>query len=251
MLSLKASSLAGGRTSVVQRASNRNRNILESLTGAINHRHCATHPAPLPHDAPPKKKNSKPSQMEKKCLNEKVVEENTRSDTGKIPDIPSNSWSSIGFEPEDANDPNKWKKFAWKYVGAVLLFFVSYKTLHWYVDRIEEEGQQSKKNLEESREFSNELKKGGTTSVNTSSMLQNAVEQNPELKRMLEPITESSFQTSSELEELYKFRDELNAKLRELRKRGRNPEIDAEKKEVQIELKALASEISTLERNKS
>ncbi|KAI0565964.1 hypothetical protein FGB62_13g128 [Gracilaria domingensis] len=254
-LSFRAASIAGFRRSVTQSSNGQMR--LEPLTTTWCRRHCAAQPAPSrppsPTEAPRTEPKPQPAQVSaKREVEEKVTEKGTESGTDsspRIPDIPSNSWTSIGFEPQDANDPNKWKKFAWKYVGAVLLFFVSYKTLHWYVDRIEEEGKQRKKGLEETREFSNELKSGGNSSAGVSSMFQNTVEQNADFKRMMDE-QQSSIQTSSELDELYRYRDELDSRLRELRKQGRTPEIDAEKKEVKLELRSLAGEISTLERKK-
>lgn len=173
----------------------------------------------------------------------------------KIPDIPSNSWTSIGFEPQDENDPHKWKKFAWKYAGAVLVFFISYKTLHWYVDRIEEEGKQQKKGMEEAREFSDELKKQGSSPLGASIFADGPKElrrdeQHADLLKMLDAAKENESQTSSELDELYRYRGELEEKLRDLRKRGRTPEIDAEKRDVKLDLKELAKDIYALETKK-
>lgn len=73
-----------------------------------------------------------------------------------IPNIPS---TSLGlFEEADQKDPNKWKKFAWKYAGAVLLFMISYKTLHWYVDRLEADGKRRRAEVEENKKIAQELR---------------------------------------------------------------------------------------------
>lgn len=72
----------------------------------------------------------------------------------KIPDVPS---TSLGFfEEADAKDPNKWKKFAWKYLGSLVTFLIAYKTLHWYVDRLEADGKRRREELEEQKAMSKE-----------------------------------------------------------------------------------------------
>jgi hypothetical protein len=49
------------------------------------------------------------------------------------------------------NDPLKWKKFVWKYVGALIVFGASYKGLHWYVDSLSKEGKRRREEMEISK----------------------------------------------------------------------------------------------------
>jgi hypothetical protein len=46
------------------------------------------------------------------------------------------------------HDPLKWRKAAWKYFGAVAIFGVFYKALHWYVDGVVAEGKRKREDME-------------------------------------------------------------------------------------------------------
>ncbi|PXF47766.1 hypothetical protein BWQ96_02448 [Gracilariopsis chorda] len=259
---LRAATAAGLRRQITRDVVNGN---VTRLTALLQSRYCAAQPAP---SRPPRTNDNPQSESTSQAKLSPQPETRTDKDSSidkpaetatepaaKIPDIPSNSWTSIGFEPQDENDPHKWKKFAWKYAGAVLVFFISYKTLHWYVDRIEEEGKQQKKGMEEAREFSDEMKKQGSSPLGASILPDGSKElrrdeQHADLLKMLDTAKENEIQTSSELDELYRYRGELEEKLRDLRKRGRTPEIDAEKKEVKLDLKELTKDIHALEAKK-
>lgn len=219
----------------------------------------------------------------------KVVDENTvkTPSDGKIPDVPS---SSLGlWEEQDAKDPNKWKKFAWKYAGAVVLFLISYKTLHWYVDRMEAEGKRHRDELEEKKKVSEELQasqkrlpifdgpsssvppsermptpvilppspiistisENATVSDDESSVSQPQTQQLP--KELLDQFAAPLPQTSSELDELYAYRRELETQLaKHMEKSVSTEEQNSDEVgEIREELASLAAEIQHLEKKKN
>lgn len=219
-----------------------------------------------------------------KMANENTVK--TPSD-GKIPDVPA---SSLGlWEEQDAKDPNKWKKFAWKYAGAVVLFLISYKTLHWYVDRMEAEGKRHRDELEEKKKVSEELQasqkrlpifdgpsssvppsermptpvilppspiistisENATGSDDESSVSQPQTQQLP--KELLDQFAAPLPQTSSELDELYAYRKELETQLaKHMEKSVSTEEQDSDEAgEIREELASLAAEIQHLEKKKN
>lgn len=200
--------------------------------------------------------------------------------TEKIPDIPS---SSLGlWEEQDAKDPNKWKKFAWKYAGSVVVFLVAYKALHWYVDRVEAEGKRQREELEEKKKISEELHASQRTLpifaspplgvpqsdaipkpsalVPSPLLTQPANNQiasdNPDLqpqtpqvpKDLLDQFAAPLPQTSSELDELYAYRKELQEKLIELSRGEPSAQTRVtELEDLREELASLAEEICFLE----
>lgn len=108
--------------------------------------------------ATPRPPNAMPS-AEAKAAKAKGLEEATAKVTAVegpavLPDVPS---TSLGFvEDPAANDPLKWKKFAWKYGASVAVFFVSYQALHWYVGKIETDGKRKRREMEENKTLVNE-----------------------------------------------------------------------------------------------
>lgn len=198
----------------------------------------------------------------------------TEQSAAKIPDVSS---TSLGLEDPMTNDPLKWKKFAWKYAGAVLLFFVSYKTLHWYVDRLEADGKRRREEVEENKSLIQEM--NGTqqpqgadgipgipvasavvanqtveassgnsaTPLGPQSVLQQGAEEPLQQMRIFDPVKEEEPHLVSELDELYVYKIELETKLRDLGELERTGEIDAEKLEIETELKSLAEDIVDLE----
>lgn len=204
---------------------------------------------------------------------------------GKIPDVPS---SSLGlWEEQDEKDPNKWKKFAWKYAGAVVVFLISYKTLHWYVDRMEAEGKRQRDELEEKKKISEELHASqkrlpifdgpSPSGIRPSERLHTpptlppspilstmsesptpsdeyvADPQTPQLpKELLDQFAAPLPQTSSELDELYAYRKELEVQLAthvggSASKGEQGSDQIAEMRE---ELASLAEEIQQLEKKR-
>lgn len=198
------------------------------------------------------------------------------SSSSTIPDVPS---QSLGlFEEQDARDPNMWKKYAWKYIGALVLFLGAYETLHWYVDKVEEENklrhdknnEQTTTNgtssTEEQNADQNEMPflMAGTspsvvsTAANTSSVatpaslipLQQQTQDHQDSDsvdeywaQMVAHATQSTSIASSELDELYAYKRELEAQLQTA-----GAGISAELKE---ELEAVNEEIEIFERKKS
>lgn len=162
---------------------------------------------------------------------------NTTLNKPAIPDVPSTSWSSLGFEEKDAKDPNKWKKFAWKYAGAVLLFMISYKTLHWYTDRLEADAKRKRKEMEEDREIAHQIR--------TS---------DPQSERFpfMEPLKDvpSLPETSSELDELYAYKAQLENDLRALKSQSGTSQTRQQTNQLETELKDLANDIALLEMKK-
>lgn len=174
---------------------------------------------------------------------------------GPIPDIGS---TSLGIDNPESTDPLKWQKFAWKYAGAVLLFFVSYKTLHWYVDRLEADGRRMREEVEENKEIVREIeggaKKGEGERVSREEGSDGALiarakevqdEKLPPL-RVFDAVKEEDVGVVSELEELYVYKIELEGKLRGLGEGEWSEEVGKEKMEVEEELKALEVEIRDL-----
>lgn len=194
----------------------------------------------------------------------------------KIPDVPS---TSLGlFEEADEKDPNKWKKFAWKYGGAVLLFMISYKTLHWYVDRLEADGKRRREEMEENKNIANEIREKGSefpslsssVSIGASDTDENVplspMSKSPSASALPPGSTQLQTQTpqeffdqlsaqvltsSSELDELYTLKGELEKKRKDISNRqvaGDN--CSDELSNLDIELEALHDEIKYLEGRK-
>lgn len=187
--------------------------------------------------------------------------------------IPEVNSTALGLEDPDANDPYKWQKFAWKYAGAVLLFFISYKTLHWYVDRLEADGIRKREELEENKTISQEIYGDQTTGLanampqqgtpgfgvfqNVSEPAPQPLQQNPvgiaPNEQPVDPETTLSQmmpqyipQTTSELDELYAYKDELENQLKELQKRSGSRENVDQKLSLKSELEDLEAEIAQL-----
>lgn len=181
-----------------------------------------------------------------------------------LPDINS---TTLGAEDPMSKDPLKWRKFLWKYAGALLLFMVGYKSLHWYVDGLEKEGKKRREEVEENKDIVKQLQTqkgggspgapvGGMSTVQMGMMgtgsgmveseehimsraRQMQDERLPEL-RVFDTVKDEAPGSVSELDELYVYRIELQAKLRDL---GPGEEAD----DVQKELDALAGDIEELE----
>lgn len=204
--------------------------------------------------------------------------------TPKIPDVPS---SSLGlFEEADAKDPNKWKKFAWKYVGALLLFMVSYKTLHWYVDRVEADGKRRREELEENKKLGQEIREKasefspaqpsnsampgiapvaslanldtgnlstaqGTNEQSSLSSSSQSQQQNPQTPlELYEQVASQIPAASSEVDELYAYQRELQQKRVQLSVDSNSEAVRAEISDIDSELLALDEEIKFLESKK-
>lgn len=203
----------------------------------------------------------------------------------RIPDVPA---SSLGlWEEQDAKDPNKWKKFAWKYAGAVILFLISYKTLHWYVDRMEAEGKRQREELEVKKKVSEELHASqkrlpifdgpSPASVPSSERLPAAAALSPSPiistisenavsaeepaaqsetaqlpKELLDKFAAPLPQTSSELDELYAYRKELEAQIGVYmgETASTHEQGTGGIEELKEELASLAEEIQLLEKKK-
>lgn len=201
-----------------------------------------------------------------------AAEANSAKPDPKIPDVPS---TSLGMEDPDANDPLKWKKFAFKYAGAVLLFMISYKTLHWYVDRLEADGKRQRAEVEENKEILREISSPrASTPLAASSSITPAASAAPTVGadlgssqghprnqsaaaaiqdeslpalRIFDQVKEEEPHVVSELEELYVYRVELETKLRDLRADPSSKENGAQQREIKSELKELENEIMVLE----
>lgn len=191
-----------------------------------------------------------------------------------IPDVPSTSWSTLFFEEKDLNDPNRWKKFLWKYAGAVLLFFISYKTLHWYVAKMEADGKRRKKEIEEDRQMAKKIMSPGRSAapqpvqgnaVQTVTSDAVVADGGGQGFAVVAPAVDSAqtdqppepgndeptrWPVSTELEALYVYKVELETRMRDLRGESKTAETDAAKREVRVELKALQKEIAHLERKR-
>lgn len=70
-----------------------------------------------------------------------------------IPDINSTTLGIEHIPDPHTNDPLKWRKFLWKYAGAVAVFLVAYKAVHYYVDGLQEDGQRRRDEVEENKEL--------------------------------------------------------------------------------------------------
>lgn len=207
------------------------------------------------------------------------------SATPVVPNVPS---TSLGlFEEADEKDPKLWKKFLIKYVGAVVLFMVSYKALHWYVDGLKAEGKRKREELEENKMLGKELRASSpelptlkppgqqfssspspspfasptpsgtaTPQMQTSSSavlpLQTEMQQSQPQTPLeyLEQISAPIPVSSSELDELYAYRSELEAKVVQLTASSSSEAHDAELASVTEEVSALRDEIALLESKK-
>lgn len=171
------------------------------------------------------------------------------SHTG-IPDVPARSLGL--FEEEDARDPNMWKKYAWKYIGALVLFLGAYETLNWYTRKVEEE---NKRRREENNEQTTNETSSSTSTSNEQNTHQGNITQaaanssshtdsvDDYLAKMSEHAAQSMTIASSELDELYAYRRELEAQLQTA---GADNSV-----ELKEELEAVIEEIEMFERKKS
>lgn len=78
-------------------------------------------------------------------------------------EVPQNQSTSaekpvdIGSVPDPhTNDPLKWRKFLWKYAGALAVFAVSFNSLRWYRKKLENEGARKREDVEISKTAVNE-----------------------------------------------------------------------------------------------
>jgi hypothetical protein len=182
------------------------------------------------------------------------------------------------------NDPLKWRKFAWKYVGALIVFGVSYKALHWYVDSVAKEGKRRREDMEEGKtavletpedrraqreadakkaaallqQAKNPLgtvvaaKSGeianssaGSADLDTKLSPEEAAERENDVKfQVFKPVEEEEGFVSQE-DELMLLEAELEARLKKLRAQKRSREIDEEKRQVKSELVDVRSELAT------
>lgn len=182
----------------------------------------------------------------------------------RIPDVPS---TSLGIHHPEADDPLKWRKFAWKYAGAVFLFFVSYKTLHWYVDRLEADGKRKRDELEENKQIVRQIegvgKEGDGSNLPAAGgavdgllMARAKASQDdalPQLK-IFDSVKEEEAGAVSELDELYVYKIELDGRLNDMERKEWTEQLGKEKEQLHQELNALVAEIRDLEskqRNKS
>jgi hypothetical protein len=196
---------------------------------------------------------------------------------GALPDINS---TDIGAIPDPhTNDPKKWQKFAWKYVGVLITFGVAYKTLHWYVGRVEKEGKQRREDMELNKTAKHETAAdraarreedaakatallaqiqspsartadaAGATHVQVAEdklsvdgSLSNSEDM---LFQVFKPVQEDEGFVSQE-DSLKLLEVELESKLKGLRSaKTRSREIDAEKKRIKEELGDLRIELAT------
>lgn len=204
---------------------------------------------------------------------EKTAASSTEKASTDVPDVSS---TSLGLEDPMTNDPLKWRKFAYKYAGALLLFFVSYKSLHWYVDRLEADGKRRREELEENKtiiqgmdEASDHPKDGAISGVRgnpatVASQTPTALGENnapvglagavpqagsegmPAL-RVFDSVKQEEPHLVSELEELCVYRIELERKLVDLDSQGRTSDTDAERQGIEADLKQTEADIAILE----
>jgi hypothetical protein len=198
---------------------------------------------------------------------------------GSLPDINS---TDIGAIPDPhTHDPKKWQKFAWKYLGVLITFGVSYKALHWWVDRVEKEGKQRREDMEISKTAKYETpadraaqREADTAEAQTllakvKSPLGSPIDEADNAKRQdiskegdpaqVEPaVADTSFQVFRPVQEdegfisqedsLKLLEIELEARLKKLREhKQRTREIDLEKKQIKEELKDLRKELATFD----
>lgn len=182
-----------------------------------------------------------------------------------FPDVPSTSLG-LGFAADpQTNDPLKWKKFAYKYVGAVLVFLISYKTLHWYVDGLAKDGKRQREEVEENKEILREINAPkeanvgivsnaapvvvATKTVENStgaSVVANTDADVPQM-RIFDQVKEEAPNVVSELEELYVYKIELETKRRDLEADKKSSDVRSQKEDISTELKALENDIEMLE----
>jgi hypothetical protein len=196
---------------------------------------------------------------------------------GSLPDINS---TDIGAIPDPhTKDPKKWQKFAWKYVGALMTFGVAYKTLHWYVGRVEKEGKQRRDDMELNKTAKHETaadraarreedsaraaallaqaqspiaRTAGTAGISHVQMEEGKSSADGSLPnsedtlfQVFKPVQEDEGFVSQE-DSLKLLEVELESKLKGLRSaKTRSREIDAEKKRIKEELGDLRIELAT------
>lgn len=170
--------------------------------------------------------------------------------------IPEVNSTTLGLEDPQANDPLKWRKFAWKYAGALALFLVAYKSLHWYVDALEADGKRRKEEMEENKVIASEFQEDQARAQTLLNAAQNPAQsivtednaQNKQPAMLFKPVQEEEGFVS-ELDELRTLQVELEAKLKALNaERRQTDEIEQKKWDIHGELKDLAKEIAELEK---
>ncbi len=163
-----------------------------------------------------------------------------------MPTIPDVQSTGLGLEdPED--DPKKWQKFVWKYLGSLVVFAIAYKTVGWYADSLEEEGRKKRDEVEE-RKLAREEYEAQRAAARRDAedvrkererlgALQDQTPQVPSLSDPYTPIQDTPG-FISELDQLRAYRADLAA---ELAAAG-----SARKRDIEEELVLLDAEIAEL-----
>lgn len=214
-----------------------------------------------------------PASSASKVPSEKAPAATVEKSSAAMPDVSS---TSLGLEDPMTNDPLKWRKFAYKYAGAVLLFFVSYKTLHWYVDRLEADGKRKREELEENKTIIQGMNGpsnpqpnytvpntgvnpailanqkpasfgGSDAPVGVAGNAPQAGSESMPAIRIFDPVKQEEPHLVSELEELWVYKIELEGKLKDLGSQPRTKETDAERLDIEADLKETVAEIAVLE----
>jgi len=145
--------------------------------------------------------------------------------------IPNIYSSSLGLESPDDDDPKKWQKFGWKYLGSIVVFVIAYTGIGWYADEMEKERKRLAGNDDSpttSQETQQQQQRGITDAAAATAV---AVAQ----------PTDEIAGFISELDELKKYRAELVAALD-------SAESDERRNELREEIGELRAEIDLLER---
>lgn len=181
-----------------------------------------------------------------------------------LPDVHS---TSLGLDPLDPlyDDPKKWQKFAWKYLGSIVVFLVAYRAVNYYVDKLEEDGKKRRDEVEENKVLKQQFDEQEADQLKAKQMLMSAqapgaahlqtagavagAPQQP--AALFKPVQEEEGFVS-ELDELRTLQVELQIKIKALsQERNQTAEISDRKWALESELKDLELEIWDLEKEEA
>lgn len=222
--------------------------------------------------------NAAPSETVQERVTATVVDQ--PGPKAPLPEPRSAQVTDIGSIPDPhTNDPKKWQKFAWKYLGAAVVFGFAYNAVHRYVDQKEAEAKERREDLERAKvevhetaaeraaRMKDDMEKAEELLAQAKNPLRpNEQQPNPEKTgenaseadgtavtsappsadqpfRLFKPVQEEENFVSEE-DELRVLELELLARLRKLREAPkRTRENDAEKRIVKQELRDVRAEL--------
>lgn len=187
-----------------------------------------------------------------------VVKGEVKGEAASFPDVNS---TTLGLDPyEIEDDPKKWQKFAWKYLGSIVVFLIAYRAVNKYAESLEKDGKELREVVEENKVLAKQFEEEDKKSRERAEVMLKKVQQPGRVQqeqqgqeKQQQQVGMSLFRTVeeedgfvSELDELRTLRVELEVRLKALEK-ANSVEAKDEMWKVEREVKDLDREIEELE----